>query len=362
MTINILTTAAALSDRDLLNHLSVLAGKEREAMVDLLAHLAALDARPAVYHAEGYGSLFTYCTRALRLSEDAACNRIEAARASRRFPAILDLLARGAVTLTAVRLIARHLTPENHQAVLERAKGRNRREIEVLVAELAPRPDVPTSVRKLPIPMTPASPSVPTTASAGPEPIPAIAPSVIAVPPTLRPVVQATAPARYRVQFTVGQATHDKLRRLQALLCREIPDGDAGAIVDRALTVLLEQVERAKLGRGAKRRREPRIRPGTDDGIRTPPPASRHVSRAVRRAVSGRDDGQCAFVSPTGVRCMERKFLEFHHVQAYAKGGPPTIENISLRCRAHNQHEAEVVFGARATSQGRGRAALSLPV
>src|SRR5713226_3987543 len=147
MKTNILVIASGLSDQDLLARLEVLAGKEREASVELVAHLAALDSRPAVYAAQGFGSLFSYCTQALRLSEDAACNRIEAARACRRFPVILDLLASGEVTLTAVRLLGRHLTAENHRAVLARAKGHSRQQIEVLVAELAPRPDVHTSVR-----------------------------------------------------------------------------------------------------------------------------------------------------------------------------------------------------------------------
>ena len=80
MKTNILATAAGLSDQDLLSRLRVLALREREASVELVAHLAALDTRPAVYAAQGYGSLFSYCTQALRLSEDAACNRIEAAR------------------------------------------------------------------------------------------------------------------------------------------------------------------------------------------------------------------------------------------------------------------------------------------
>src|SRR5712692_3942429 len=150
MNTNFLTTAAALSDQDLLASLSALAGREREASVELVAHLAALDARPSVYLAQGYGSLHAYCTQALRLSEDAASNRIEAARACRRFPLILDLLASGEMTLTSVRLLGRHLTPANHQAVLARARGRSRQQIDVLVAELAPRPDVPSSVRKLP--------------------------------------------------------------------------------------------------------------------------------------------------------------------------------------------------------------------
>src|SRR5213593_4639610 len=136
-----------MSDGDLLARLVVLAGREREISVDLVAHLAALDSRPSVYAAQGYGSLFSYCTQALRLSEDAACNRIEATRACRRFPVILDLLASGEVTLTSVRLLGRHLTPDNHQAVLAKASGRCRQQIDILVAELAPRPDVPSSVR-----------------------------------------------------------------------------------------------------------------------------------------------------------------------------------------------------------------------
>src|SRR5436190_5403082 len=110
---NPLTTAAALSDQELLARLDTLAINERLASADLVAHLAALDSRPAAYAAQGYGSLFRYCTEALKLSEDAACARIEAARASRRFPVILDQLASGELTPTSVRLLARHLTPEN---------------------------------------------------------------------------------------------------------------------------------------------------------------------------------------------------------------------------------------------------------
>src|SRR5712691_8205271 len=154
MKTSILVTATALSDRDLLARLQVLASKEREASVELVDHLAALDSRPALYAAQGYGSLFSYCTQALRLSEDAACSRIEAARACRRFPLILELLASGSLSLTSVRLLGRHLTPENHQSVLAKARNSTRREIEALVAELAPRPDLPSAVRKLPCPKT----------------------------------------------------------------------------------------------------------------------------------------------------------------------------------------------------------------
>jgi hypothetical protein len=65
----------------------------------------------------------------------------------------------------------------------------------------------------------------------------------------------------------------------------------------------------------------------------------------VKRAAWQRAAGQCAFVSASGRRCTERTFLEFHHVQAYAKRGPATAENISVHCFRHNQYEAERLFG-----------------
>ena len=66
MSTNRLAAAAALPDGALLSHVRLLAGREREAVADLVAHLAELDAR-RLYLGDGYGSLFAYCTSALRL-------------------------------------------------------------------------------------------------------------------------------------------------------------------------------------------------------------------------------------------------------------------------------------------------------
>jgi len=336
MNTNMFAPASGLSDHDLLDRIAALAGKERETSAELVAHLAALDARPSLYAAQGYGSLFAYCTQVLRLSEDAACNRIDAARVCRRFPVLLDHLASGALSLATVRMLRPHLTPENHEAVLAEASGRSRQDILELIARLAPRPDVPSSVRKLPTVTVPA-PSVPMATSpvaAAGEP----AASILTPPPTRRPIIEPTSPERYRVQFTVGKETHDKLRRLQALLRREIPNGDPGAIFDRAVALLLEKVEKAKIGAAAKPRP---IRPGTDKS------RSRHTPNESKRVAWRREGGQCGFVATNGQRCTERAFIEFHHVEAHALGGPPTPENIGLRCHRHNQYEAERVFGPR---------------
>src|ERR1043166_1135391 len=219
MNTNLLALASGLSDPDLLARLAALAGKEREASVELVAHLAELDTRSSLYAAHGHGSLFTYCTEVLRLSEDAACNRIYAARACRRFPVILDALASGALSLTSVRMLSSHLTPENHETVLRKASGRSRREIEALVAELAPRPDVPSIVRKLPAPAPVTTPSslAPGAPAAIDGSFPPTAPLAASPAPTRRPIIETTSPERYRVQFTIGKESHERLRRVQAL-------------------------------------------------------------------------------------------------------------------------------------------------
>jgi hypothetical protein len=355
MNTHILIAARALSDADLLSRLADLARRERDTTAELVAHLAEMEVRQ-LYLAEGYRSLFKYCTEALRLSEHAAYNRIEAARVAQDFPVVLDRLADGSINVTTLSLVAAHLTQENHLDVLAAAAGRSKREVEVVVARLAPRSDVAASVRKLPetspartLPgPSAASPSstclemAPVTDAPFATPVgaPVLTRSVEGPAPSHRPVVVPLAPERYRVQFTIGAETHEKLRLAQDWLRREIPDGDPAAIFDRALTLLLADVARKKVGATSK------ARPAS--GSRQIPAAvqrSRHIPAQVKRKVWLRDQGRCAFISTGGRRCDARAYLEFHHVEPYAIGGETTARNISLRCRSHNRHEAELVFG-----------------
>ena len=148
----------------MLLEVKALAGQERHATARLIAVLGEVDAR-RLYLAEGCSSLFTYCTQVLHLSEHAAYGRIEAARAARKWPTLLDLLADGSVHLTAVTLLAPHLTSENHRDLLTAARHKRKREVEEIVATLRPRPAVPSSVRKLPMPK--ASPIVPSGGCSG---------------------------------------------------------------------------------------------------------------------------------------------------------------------------------------------------
>lgn len=325
---NMLMSAAALTDHALLARVQILAVRERNATVELIAHLAELDTRKVLL-AEAH-SLFSFCRGVLRLSEHAAYNRIEAARAVRRFPVILERLAEGSVNLSTIRLLAPHLTAENHAGVLAEAAGKSKREVEVLAARLAPRPDVPAVLRKLPV-STPAN-----------SPRGELAPSVPALPPGPRAAVVPLAPARFALHVTLGQEAHDDLRRLQDLLCLETPSGDPARIVEMALSRLRHDVEKKK--RAATERARASL--GTA-------PHSRDIPAEVARAVFRRDGDRCAFIGRSGRRCEEKKFLQLHHVDSYALGGGKTLDELSVRCRRHNAYESELIFGPYDPSKSR---------
>jgi hypothetical protein len=146
---NALSSAALLTDTELLEHVQRCATTERDVTARLIAALAEVDAR-RLYLGQGCSSLFTYCIQVLHLSEHAAYGRIETARVARKFPAVLDLLADGSLHLTAISVLAAHLTADTHAALLASAQHKSKREVEQLVAALQPQPPVPATVRKLP--------------------------------------------------------------------------------------------------------------------------------------------------------------------------------------------------------------------
>jgi len=345
---DILTSLTRLSDAELVARVKSLVARERDATAQLVAHLAELDTRD-VYLREGYGSLHVYCRDALGLSDGETYNRIEVARAARRFPVILEMLAAGTVTLTAVRLLAPHLTSANHREVLHSARGKKKEKIAEMVARLAPRPDVAASVRKLPALRLEADPAVEGSANppaegvlAGPPALDLSAPPapeirLSAEPSSVpRATVTPLSPDRYKLQLTIGGETLEKLRLAKDMLSHAIPSGDDAAVLDRAVTTLLVDLAKKKFADT----RKPRLSRATN-------PRAREATAAVKRVVWVRDLGRCAFIGPSGHRCNERRFVEFHHVDPHALGGEATVDKIELRCRPHNDYEGRLYFGKR---------------
>jgi hypothetical protein len=348
--------ASGLTDSELIAQVAHLARGERAATVALIVHLAEFDAR-RLFAGFGFSSTFKYCVEVLRLSGDATFNRIQAARLARKYPVVIDMLLEGALSPTTACMLARHVTADNHVALLAAASGKGKRDVEKLLAGLFPEAEKPATVRPirsreamdLPaatstgfVPETPAS--VPAEAAGvSSRPVPhdaALANPGLDVwsPPVAAPTPAAAAPPisalRYEIRFTASAETYDRLRRAQDLLGHAVPSGDLGQVFDRALALLVADLEKKAFGATP---RPQKSRGQSDD--------SRHIPAAVRREVSNRDQERCAFVGSGGRRCDARRFLEFHHLKPFAVGGKATADNIELRCRAHNRYEADLFYG-----------------
>jgi hypothetical protein len=381
----------SIPDDELLRRLHELVAQSRRVEADLVAHIGEVDER-RLYARSAFPSMFVYCMQALHLSEAEAYRRITVARAARKHAVLLAMLRDGRIHMSGMALLVPVLTRENRDAVLERATHKSKRQIEQLVAELAPRPDVPSVMRKLPGPRpAPSSGAadggdhdfgrtpelVPGTVGArdmaqampqrqsqgaieldrapeGLEVAPgagALSQALELVPGTVgspasaasrRATVEPLSPGRYNVQFTASAELHDQLERLAALMRSEVPDGDIAAIIQRAVAEKLERLEARRFAKTATPRETPR-RKAVSHGDSSGP--SRHIPAAVRRAVRARDAERCRFVDEQGRRCSERHGLEFHHRRPYAMGGDHSPGNISLLCPAHNRYVAELDYG-----------------
>ncbi len=333
-----------LSDATLIRDLKDLVARDRATTAALLAHIAEVDTR-RLYAPAGFPSMFAYCVEELRLSEGAAYKRITAARAARKFPVLFRLVAEGRLHLTAIKFLAPHLTPVNAGELLATAIGLSAVDLEAMLVRRFGRADEP--VRIGPVGAVMQAPqclleqnfvgviSTPSQLVSRPVETTGAGEAAAAAGGPSR---QAAPAQRYRLEVTIGQATHDKLRHVQVLLGHSIPSGDVAQVLDRALDALIAQVEKQKFA--ATSRPQAQVRTARAAA------ATRRIPAAVRRAVWARDQGQCTFLGETLQRCHSRSFIEFDHIEPVARGGLATVENLRLRCRTHNQYEAERAFGA----------------
>ncbi|MDJ0848657.1 MAG: hypothetical protein QNK04_09790 [Myxococcota bacterium] len=238
---------ATLPRGELIARLLELVRRGNAVEADLLAHVAEVDAR-RLYLDEGCPSMFAYCQRALGFAEGVVYKRIQVARAARRFPEILEALRRGDLHLTGLCLLAPKLEAHSVSELIQAARRRSTDEIRRMLADRDPKPDVPASVRRVSAPEASPAPARPPTRAANADevlsttrPVPAADP----VPtPRSAPALPAPAPRartkplgaeRYHVQFTADRELYAQLQELRALMRHQVPDGDLGAILARAV-------------------------------------------------------------------------------------------------------------------------------
>jgi hypothetical protein len=165
-----------------------------------------------------------------------------------------------------------------------------------------------------------------------------------------RPKVEPLSAECYLVQFTASAELYAKLERATELLSHSVPSGDLPELFERALDALIERELKRRMGAGKPRK------------LREQKPGSRHVPVHVERAVRERDGHQCTFTDAEGRRCPERRFLTLEHRVPFARGGPPTVENLCLLCQSHNDYTARQAFGAAFIAEKQMQRARGTPI
>jgi 5-methylcytosine-specific restriction endonuclease McrA len=329
------------------------AGEERDRQVDFLRYLDPFDARQA-YREAGYASLWVFCLRELALREGAAGRRIGAMRVLREFPRLEAPLRDGRLSLTTAVTLRPVLTQENQDEIVALAAYKTDEETKHLVATLQPRPPPKEGIRKLPaLALRPSARETradggaraegPPSEAEAPPNAPAVEPEPLAlalpVRSPSRPSLEPVSADQWSLRATIDSAFKEELETLACLLSHKIPDGNFSEVLREAVRCAIEKHGKRRGAVKPARTRKPAPPKPRPPGERPPIPAE------VRRAVWERDGGRCTYLSPEGRRCECRWQLELDHIQPEALGGPPTVANLRLRCRAHNFLHAEETFG-----------------
>ncbi len=312
-----------LTDDELLKSIRSTCHDARQLVARIIHHLNEIESRK-IHVRAACRSMFVFCTTRLGMSEGEAFRRLTVARLAKKYPIVHDYLDEGKIHLSALVMLRKHLTDENHARLIKEAAGKTKRDVKKLIAKEFPRADVAAKVRKLPD--TPQKKAAREAEARGEE-----------VPPQSEPLPGSVEPLseyRYKVEFTADQEFCDALQELIDLERHSNPTGDIGVTLKAALKSRLAEVRK-------------RLRGETDHPRGAPKKATKpgYVVRDEVRKIFKRDGEQCTYVGEDGTRCSARESLQLHHENPRARGGADTAENVRVLCRAHNLLLAHDDFG-----------------
>lgn len=132
----------------LLRQFASVQARSRVNTAEVVVHIIEVHRR-RLWRSAGCSSMYKYCVQVMHMSEAESFRRIHAARVGQQFPVVLEAIADGRLHLTAVVLLAPHVDRDNVGELVAAASRRSRKQIEQLLAERFPKPDVPTVMRAL---------------------------------------------------------------------------------------------------------------------------------------------------------------------------------------------------------------------
>jgi hypothetical protein len=320
-------------------------------MADFLVALADFD-RGRHWLAMGYANLFDFLHRDLRMSKGTAFYRKVAAELIQRYPEIVEPLRDGRLCITAIHALSRAITPENRAEVLPRFFHVSKQGAKAVSAEIAPEPVVPRRdvVTTVSVALPQPQPCAIETSPRNSQPVGNC--SDQGATPTQRPasdprpIADPLTATETRLHITVSPGFLAKLEAARLALSHAKPGATAEDVLGAGLDLVLARDAKKKALVAKPRQGE----------APTPlvPSSTRHVPAAVRREVWTRDGGRCQWPVESGGICGSKFRPELDHVRPFARGGPPTADNLRVLCEAHNRLAARREYGEELMSRYAG--------
>ena len=245
---------AGLPNAQLLARVRELVQRGNAVEAELLAHLGEVDAR-RLYLEEGCSSMFVYCQRVLHFAEGvrlqanpggasgAASSGDPGGRATWGAAPDGGGSARAKAHDNQLRGIDSGRMPSERGGGSATARRPRAPACAARLGAQVPEPAKQASAAALPQVAPPRAASSDPSRTSGESNTPPPAPRQTSPE---RGVTEPLGAERYRVQFTADRALYEQLLELQALMRHQVPDGDLGEILARAVAVLLAEVRKRK--------------------------------------------------------------------------------------------------------------------
>ncbi|MEI8346834.1 MAG: HNH endonuclease [Pseudomonadota bacterium] len=273
---------ATINDQELIDNTALVVKKEKALTMQVLAHLQEMNRRK-LFAVLGYGSLFEYCVKSLKYSESETHHRIQVMKLIYGSETAKKAMEEGKLNLTAASMIQKHIKDEEKD--IQRKLTPQEKEQRILpVLGLGKRELLPLldQMRTLPPKRT------------------------------------------YKIELS-----EDIYKKFEAFRKKKGFHTDS-EIINLALEKLLADEP------------EKPLRQTT----RVAKVDTRYIAAQVKRDIQTRAGCQCEYISPlTGIRCQEKRHLEFDHIQPFSLSGTSAVQNIRLLCKGHNQRAAIEIFG-----------------
>lgn len=384
-----------LSDDRLLLATQEAAQQERLATTLLLHHLCEIQRR-RLFARFACASLFEYCVKHLQMSESQAARRVNAARALAEFPEIENSLHSGELSLTAVSQAQSFFNKEaqgktpiakcQKREIFDKIVGKSTRETERVLLSHSSQPE--RHIKEIVRPISPTWTEIKFAADeelmndldrlkeiwSHEMPNPSMADLIKKMAHycilKLDPLKQAERAQARRLK---NQSRKNPTTALETPLSKDLDGLDESLSTQTDQTHNTASDDSSQSGQSSQPLVESTSAPKSTSALMTTPtrptPApkptpvptlrptrvrkthspttrpssqrSRYIPATVRHTIWLRDQGACTYVDPiTGEQCQSRHRLQIDHIRPFAKGGENSLENLRLRCLAHNQWHA----------------------